>query len=84
MPAQYKLTMKPKAWSRSGDVPVFSGPVFLYEVEGAPNGDFQIMNTNAEGKEPNWRVHNILRGTFQGDYKTPEEALGALEQLVNQ
>jgi hypothetical protein len=76
--------MTPKAWSRSGNVPVFSGPIFLYEVAGAPNGDFQIMHVNPEGQEPNWRLHNVLTTTFQGDYKTPEEALAALEQHVNQ
>lgn len=85
MPAQhiYKLAMEPKVWIRDG-VPMYSGPVFMYEVEGTPNTDFQIVNTSAQHREPTWRIRRVVTDVYAGEYRTPKEALAALEQRVNE
>ncbi|HEY5027207.1 MAG TPA: hypothetical protein VIK39_02265 [Candidatus Angelobacter sp.] len=79
MTDNHKLTMKPKAHSRSGDVPVLSGPVFLYEVDGMPGDEqVQIVNARAGGRKPSWQIHYVATQQKTGDYKTKEEALSAL------
>jgi hypothetical protein len=79
MSNNHKLTMTPQAHSRSGDVPVLSGRVFLYEVEGMPGDEqVQIVNTSTGSRKPSWQIRYVATQQKTGDYKTKEEALSAL------
>jgi hypothetical protein len=78
MSTNHKLTMTPHAHSRSGDVPMLRGRVFLYEVGGMP-GDEQVQIVNSAGsKKSSWQIHYVATRQKTGDYKTKEEALAAL------
>jgi hypothetical protein len=56
-------------------------PVCIYSVEGTSNGELiQIENQCASGREPIWQIHYINGHRYVGAYKTPDEALDAVQE----
>ena len=81
------LSLKPVAQSRNG-IEYGSGPVFLYEVQGLPQGrTISIRNVRAQEHEPVWQFGAHFKGyptRWSGAFKTAEEALAQLQENLDE
>jgi hypothetical protein len=82
----FKLSLRPIASARSGQV-YGSGEMFLYEVDGLPDGQIiSIRNVRASVKEPVWEVGKHQKGQqtrWTGSFKTAEDALAHLQEEID-
>lgn len=82
----FKLSLRPIASARSGQV-YGSGKMFLYEVDGLPDGQvISIRNVRASVQEPVWEVGKHQKGQetrWTGSFKTAEEALAHLQDEID-
>lgn len=80
------LNLRAVASARSG-IAYGSGKVFLYEVEGLPEGQrISIKNTRASVKEPVWEIGCHIAGQetkWTGAFKTAEDALAQLQREID-
>jgi hypothetical protein len=81
------LSLKPVAHSRKG-VEYGSGLVFLYEVQGLPQGRaISIRNVRAQEQEPVWQFGAHFKGyptRWTGAFKTAEAALAQLQENLDE
>jgi hypothetical protein len=82
----FKLSLRPIASARSGQV-YGSGKMFLYEVDGLPDGQvISVRNVRAIVQEPVWEVGKHQKGQetrWTGSFKTAEEALAHLQEEID-
>ncbi len=84
---KYTLVLKTAAQSRTNTMEANSGPVFLYEVGGLPEGQvISIRNIRPEGQVPVWQIGTHVFGQptkWIGAFGTAEDALAQLQAEID-
>lgn len=71
-------------WSHEGPTCTLEGPACGYWVDGMPNDLLvQILDIQAQGREPIWQFRYVGLDAELGKYKTEDDALAALQAFVD-
>lgn len=77
----YTLTLHEEGWT--GDGPIFaSGPVFMYRVDGMPEGEEATIANYGAPHRNDWRILRIRgheQSDWTGNYESAEVALAELQ-----
>ena len=81
-----RLTMHPDMTLREGNVIGKGGTVFRYRVHGLPSDQEARIHNQGHGDSASWqiiRIHGDVWSDPEGNHKTAEEALAALQKEID-